>query len=162
MPLVRSASKKARQENIRREIDAGKPIRQAVAIGYAEQRRARAKNRSGNMPENSEHGPGRIPTGESGGPTRQRHMMGEGERAMAGGDFGVHGYPGRRISHNQGDHVDGHDGHHLEDHERANRPPLEMGHGHMAATAHSHHGPHHHHPHHDGHAHHGHGHRHKR
>jgi hypothetical protein len=40
MPLVKSASKRARQENIRREIDAGKPVRQAVAIGYSQQRRA--------------------------------------------------------------------------------------------------------------------------
>lgn len=43
MPLVKSASKRARSENIKREIDAGKPIKQAVAIGYSEQRRAHAK-----------------------------------------------------------------------------------------------------------------------
>ena len=41
MPLIKSASKKARQENIKAEIDAGKPIKQAVAIGYSEQRQAR-------------------------------------------------------------------------------------------------------------------------
>jgi len=40
MPLVHSASKKAREENIHREIEAGKPIKQAVAIGYSEQRQA--------------------------------------------------------------------------------------------------------------------------
>jgi len=43
MPLVKSTSNRARQTNIKREIDAGKPIRQAVAIGYSEQRRAHAK-----------------------------------------------------------------------------------------------------------------------
>lgn len=40
MPLVKSGSKEARQENIKTEIDAGKPIKQAVAIGYANQREA--------------------------------------------------------------------------------------------------------------------------
>ncbi len=43
MPLIKSASKKARQANIKAEIDAGKPIKQAVAIGYSEQRAARGK-----------------------------------------------------------------------------------------------------------------------
>jgi hypothetical protein len=45
MPLKRGVSKKTREENIKREIDAGKPIKQAVAIGYAEQREARNKKR---------------------------------------------------------------------------------------------------------------------
>ena len=43
MPLIRSASKKAREQNIRTEIEAGKPIKQAVAIGYSEQREAHGK-----------------------------------------------------------------------------------------------------------------------
>jgi hypothetical protein len=43
MPLIDSASKKARQENIRREIDSGAPIKQAVAIGYSKQRQAAGK-----------------------------------------------------------------------------------------------------------------------
>jgi hypothetical protein len=43
MPLIKSSSKAARSENIKREIDAGKPIKQAVAIGYSEQRRAKGK-----------------------------------------------------------------------------------------------------------------------
>ena len=38
MPLIKSGSDKARQENIETEIHAGKPIKQAVAIGYSEQR----------------------------------------------------------------------------------------------------------------------------
>ena len=42
MPLIHSSSKKARQENIRKEIHAGKPVKQAVAIAYAEQRRVKA------------------------------------------------------------------------------------------------------------------------
>lgn len=38
MPLIKSGSDKARQENIKSEIDSGKPIKQAVAIGYSVQR----------------------------------------------------------------------------------------------------------------------------
>ena len=45
MPLVKSASRKAVGQNIRREIQAGKPQRQAVAIALDVQRRARRKPR---------------------------------------------------------------------------------------------------------------------
>jgi hypothetical protein len=41
MPLINSSSKEARSENIRREIDAGKDPKQAAAIAYSEQRKAR-------------------------------------------------------------------------------------------------------------------------
>lgn len=44
MLLIRSGSAKARQENIQREIAAGKPPKQAVAIGYAVPRRNKGKN----------------------------------------------------------------------------------------------------------------------
>jgi hypothetical protein len=47
MPLINSKSKKAREANIRTEIAAGKPPRQAVAIGYSEQRRARRRSSDG-------------------------------------------------------------------------------------------------------------------
>lgn len=43
MPLIKSASKKAREKNIATEIAAGKDPRRAVAIGYSEQRAARSK-----------------------------------------------------------------------------------------------------------------------
>lgn len=43
MPLVKSASKKAREENVRREMAAGKAAKQAVAIAYAVQRQAKKK-----------------------------------------------------------------------------------------------------------------------
>jgi hypothetical protein len=45
MPLKKSSTKKARQQNIRTEIKAGKPVKQAVAIGYSVQRRAKAKGK---------------------------------------------------------------------------------------------------------------------
>jgi hypothetical protein len=40
MPLIESASKKARSKNIATEIRAGKPPKQAEAIGYSIQRKA--------------------------------------------------------------------------------------------------------------------------
>lgn len=43
MPLKKGASKKTRQENTKREIAAGRPVKQAVAIGYSTQRRAKKK-----------------------------------------------------------------------------------------------------------------------
>lgn len=43
MPLIKSASKAARERNIKTEIAAGKPPKQAVAIGYSVQRQAAGK-----------------------------------------------------------------------------------------------------------------------
>ena len=40
MPLKHSKTKKAFQENIKAEVKAGKPVKQAVAIAYAEKREA--------------------------------------------------------------------------------------------------------------------------
>lgn len=39
MPLIQSGSKEAREKNIETEIEHGKDPKQAVAIGYATQRR---------------------------------------------------------------------------------------------------------------------------
>jgi hypothetical protein len=46
MPLVKSKSKKAFSENIKREMEAGKPQKQAVAIAYSVKRKAGSKKRS--------------------------------------------------------------------------------------------------------------------
>lgn len=43
MPLVKSASKEAFSTNVAKERGAGKPIKQALAIAYSTQRRARGK-----------------------------------------------------------------------------------------------------------------------
>jgi hypothetical protein len=43
MPLKKSTSPKAFQENIKAEVKAGKPVKQAVAISYAVKREAAAK-----------------------------------------------------------------------------------------------------------------------
>jgi len=41
MPLKKSKSKKAFKENIKAEVKAGKPVKQAVAIAYAVKRKAK-------------------------------------------------------------------------------------------------------------------------
>jgi hypothetical protein len=43
MPLTKSTSKKAFTENVKKEIAAGKPQKQAVAIAYATKRAAAKK-----------------------------------------------------------------------------------------------------------------------
>lgn len=43
MPLIKSSSKKAFQQNVKAEIKAGKPREQAVAIAYSVQRQAKSK-----------------------------------------------------------------------------------------------------------------------
>ena len=45
MPLTKSASAKAFRENIRAEIKAGRPQKQAVAIAYSVKREAKKKQR---------------------------------------------------------------------------------------------------------------------
>ena len=41
MPLIKGSSKKAISENIRREMHAGKPQKQAIAIAYSVAREAK-------------------------------------------------------------------------------------------------------------------------
>jgi hypothetical protein len=45
MPLVKSSSKAAFRKNIKAEMKAGKPQKQAVAIAYSVKRKAAAKKR---------------------------------------------------------------------------------------------------------------------
>lgn len=40
MPLKKSTSEKAFRQNVRAEVEAGKPVKQAVAIAYATKRAA--------------------------------------------------------------------------------------------------------------------------
>lgn len=40
MPLIKSSSNKARNENVKEMIDAGHPVNQAVAASYSNQREA--------------------------------------------------------------------------------------------------------------------------
>lgn len=43
MPLVKSTSKEAFRKNVKTEIAAGKPVKQAVAIAYSTKRAAAKK-----------------------------------------------------------------------------------------------------------------------
>jgi hypothetical protein len=45
MPLVKSPSSKAFRENVKAEVKAGKPVKQAVAIAYAVKRGAAPKKK---------------------------------------------------------------------------------------------------------------------
>ncbi len=45
MPLIKSKSKKAFKENIRKEVGAGKPVKQAVAIAYSVKRKSAKKRK---------------------------------------------------------------------------------------------------------------------
>jgi len=47
MPLKKSASPKAFKENIKTEVKAGKPVKQAVAIAYAEKNAAKKSTSKG-------------------------------------------------------------------------------------------------------------------
>lgn len=43
MPLKKSGSKQAFKENVRKEVKAGKPVKQAVAIAYSVKRKSTRK-----------------------------------------------------------------------------------------------------------------------
>ena len=47
MPLIKGKSEKAFKENIRAEVKAGKPVKQAVAIAYDVKRRAQQGKKDG-------------------------------------------------------------------------------------------------------------------
>jgi hypothetical protein len=51
MPLVKSASPAAFRKNVKAEMAAGKPQKQAVAIAYSTQRAAQAKSGSKPAPK---------------------------------------------------------------------------------------------------------------
>ena len=50
MPLVKSASQSAFRKNVKAELAAGKPQKQAVAIAYSAQREAAKKSGAKPMP----------------------------------------------------------------------------------------------------------------
>jgi len=45
MPLKKSTSPKAFKANVKAEVNAGKPVKQAVAIAYSTKRQAQAKKK---------------------------------------------------------------------------------------------------------------------
>ena len=56
MPLVKSASKEAFRKNVKAEIAAGKPEKQAVAIAYSTQRSASSTQRASNTAKSAPKG----------------------------------------------------------------------------------------------------------
>ena len=83
MPLNKSKSRAAFQENVKTEIAAGKPPKQAVAIAYATQGEKKSEHHSDHSARRSEHyhqhvaGP-IVPSRVLGGPlkmTRAEHQL---------------------------------------------------------------------------------------
>ena len=62
MPLIKSTSKKAFGENVSREMAAGKPQRQALAIAYATKRAAAKGNKSSHSGEGVHKAPSNSST----------------------------------------------------------------------------------------------------
>ena len=56
MPLVKSASKETFRKNVKAEIAAGKPEKQAVAIAYSTQRAASSTQRASNTAKSAPKG----------------------------------------------------------------------------------------------------------
>jgi hypothetical protein len=46
MPLIKSKTKTAFKKNVQKEVSAGKPVKQALAIAYSTQRAAAKKGKS--------------------------------------------------------------------------------------------------------------------
>ena len=150
MPLIRSASNRARQTNIEEMIASGRRPDVAVAASYRNQRQMRArksdppKHRGNAMArdrkaggEGSSHAPGHEAMGDG---VRLQHAnaMGRGPS----GNFGVESFAeGNRAGKPHPDRGMGHEAMH--DGARATPPALKVGKGSMGATAHSDHGPHH-------------------
>jgi hypothetical protein len=90
------------------------------------------------MAEGSSHAPGSA--SDFGAGIRQRHMMGEGDGPMKGGDFGVSEYPGKRKLSIEAD-----SNKILADAERAQVPTAMAGKRRMGRQGEIDHGPHMHH-----------------
>ena len=70
MPLVKSKSDKAFKQNIRAEVKAGKPVKQAVAIAYS-MKRAAQKMKDGGEPHLSVSRGEKLPTSRGAGLTEK-------------------------------------------------------------------------------------------
>lgn len=85
MPLIKSKSDKAFKQNIRAEVKAGKPIKQAVAIAYSMKRSAQ-KMKDGGEPRLSVSRGEKLPTSRGAGLTekgRQKYNRATGANLKA-------------------------------------------------------------------------------
>ena len=64
MPLVKSASKEAFRKNVKAEIAAGKPEKQAVAIAYSTQRAASSTQRAASSTQRASNTAKSAPKGK--------------------------------------------------------------------------------------------------
>ena len=64
MPLVKSASKEAFRKNVKAEMAAGKPQKQAVAIAYSTQRAASSTQRAASGTQRAAGGIKSAPKGK--------------------------------------------------------------------------------------------------
>ena len=110
MPLKKSTSKKAFTENVRAEIAAGKPQKQAVAIAYAVKRSAKKADGGGlyanihAKQERIKHGSGehmRRP-GQKGAPTAQAFIDAAKTAKKASGGVSLSVGRGEKLPTNQG------------------------------------------------------------
>lgn len=68
MPLVKSASKEAFRKNVKAEMAAGKPQKQAVAIAYSTQRAASSTQRAASGTQRAASGTQRAASGTKSAP----------------------------------------------------------------------------------------------
>lgn len=75
MPLNKSKSKKAFQENVKTEIAAGKPLKQSLAIAYA----TKGESHSGHSAKRSQHYHEVVVGKTMSGPTKMTQRRGQKE-----------------------------------------------------------------------------------
>jgi hypothetical protein len=81
MPLTKSTSKGAFAHNVKAEIAAGKPPKQAVAIAYSEKRAAqKSEHHSSHSQKRSEHYHSKVVKGQSVKPAATKMTRAEGVR----------------------------------------------------------------------------------
>lgn len=80
MPLTKSTSKGAFAHNVKAEIAAGKPPKQAVAIAYATKREAQKSHHSDHSAKRSEHYHSRVVKGQSVEPKPTKMTRAQGVR----------------------------------------------------------------------------------
>ena len=75
MPLIHSTSKRAFGENVAKEVEAGKPQKQAVAIAYSEKREA--AHHSSHSKKRSDHYHSVVVGRTEAGPTKMTQRRGQ-------------------------------------------------------------------------------------
>jgi hypothetical protein len=77
MPLTRSTSKKAFSHNVKAEMNAGKPLKQSLAIAYSEKREAEHGHHSEHSAKRSRHYHEVVVGKTEKGPTKMTQRRGQ-------------------------------------------------------------------------------------